>query len=104
MIDRIRHRRRSADDADLAQTLYPDWAHDLVVLIDKNHVDLRHVGVHLHVVLGQVVVHEPAQRVVRHALLRQRHAQAEHDAPRSAPLTKRWHASQSVIAGDKIPQ
>ena len=48
----------------------------VVVLVDKDHVDVVDVGIHRHVVLGQVVVHEAAEAVVGQGLLLQRHADA----------------------------
>jgi xanthine dehydrogenase YagR molybdenum-binding subunit len=41
----------------------------LVLLVDEDHVDVVDVGMHRHVVLAEIVVHEPADAVVEHRFL-----------------------------------
>ena len=48
----------------------------VLVLVDEDHVDIVDVGVHRHVVLGEIVVHEAAELVVEHASPPERHADA----------------------------
>ena len=60
--------------------LAPHRARLVVALVDEDHLDLLHVSVNRHVVLGEVVVHEAAERVVELGLLRQRRTQRHHHA------------------------
>ena len=52
-------------------------------LIDEDDVDVVHVGIHRHMILGDIGVHDAAEFVVEQRLLVQRHA----DAPHTATLT-----------------
>ena len=52
----------------------------LVRLVDEDHLDVVHVGIHRHMVLGDVGVHDAAEAVIDQRLLVQRHADAPHHA------------------------
>ena len=86
VIDRIGDRRRDPDDADLADALDAERIDDRVRLVDEDHLDVVDVGVHRHVVFGEIGIHDPAELVVDQGFLVQRHADA-HD-----------HAAQDLAA------
>src|SRR5262249_54075671 len=69
MIDRIRDCGRRADNADFANTFDPKWIDLIVLLFDEDHVDRMHVGIHRHVVVGEIVGHESSEPVVGGSLL-----------------------------------
>src|SRR5262249_1817045 len=72
MMDRVGDRRRDADDADHAHTLDAEWI-AIVRLVDKDHPDVVHIGVHRHMILGDVGVHDAAEAVIDQRLLVQGH-------------------------------
>ena len=76
VIDRIRDRRRGADDADLADAFDAERIDLVVLLLDEDHVDCVYVGIHRHVIVGEIVGHEAPEPVVGRGLLMQRHADA----------------------------
>ena len=76
MINRVGNRRRNADDADLAQPLDAHRVDDVVLLIDEDHLDVVDVGIHRHMILGDVGIHDPAEAVVDERFLVQRHTHA----------------------------
>ena len=83
---RIGDRRRCADDADLADALDAQRVEMSLALVDENHLDVVHVGIHRHMIFGEVVVDGAAVTVVDHRLLVQRHADAaDHGAHDLAP-------------------
>ena len=51
-----------------------------VRLVDEDHLDVVHVGIHRHMILGDVGVHDAAEAVIDQRLLVQRHADAPHHA------------------------
>ena len=63
MIHRIGDRGRHPDDADLAEPLQAERI-AVVRLVDEDHLDVVHVGVHRHVVFGDVGVHDAAEAVI----------------------------------------
>jgi hypothetical protein len=84
VIDRIRDRRRDADDANLAQPLDAERIDDVVRLIDEDHLDVVHVGVHRDMIFGNVRIHDAAEFVIEDRFFVQRHA----DAPNHAAARK----------------
>ena len=68
------------DQADLAYALYSERIDDVVRLVDEDDIDVVHVGVHRHVVFGNIGVHDAAEMVIDQRLLVQRHADAPHHA------------------------
>ena len=97
VIDRIGDRGGDTDDADLAQALHAEPV-AVVRLLDENHLDVVYVGVHRHMILGDVGVHDAAEPVIDQRLLVQRHA----DAPDHA--AEDLAASRSSCSGSAPPQ
>src|SRR5208283_374139 len=73
MVDRVRNRRRNADNADLAEPLDAERI-AVVWLVDEDDPDVMYIGIYRHMILGEIAVHETAISVVDHALFVQRHA------------------------------
>src|SRR6185437_11655474 len=65
---------------DLAGAFGPDRTHVRVVLLDELHVDRADVGVHRHLILGEIRVDVPTRARIDVRLLEQRHANAPHHA------------------------
>jgi len=72
VIDRVGDRRRNTDDADLHQALDAQRVDDRIRLVDEDHLDVVHVGVHRYVVLGDIGVHDAAEVVIDQHFLVQR--------------------------------
>ena len=90
MIDRVGDGSSSADDADLADTLHPKGIEMRLHLVDEDHVDVMDIGIHRHMILGEIVIDETAIAVVDHGLFMQRHADtADHGAHDLA--VRSWH-------------
>ena len=49
---------------------------DVVLLVDEDHLDVVHVGIHRHMILGDVGIHDATEAVVDQRFLVQRHADA----------------------------
>ena len=64
VIDCIDDRRRDADDADFAQPLDAERIDDVVRLVDEDHFDVVHVGVHWDMIFGNVRIHDAAEFVI----------------------------------------
>jgi hypothetical protein len=77
VVDRVRHRRRHAADAQFAHALglHRRRAHR-IGLVEEDHFLVRDVGMHRHLVAGQVVVDEEADALVDHQVFHQRRADA----------------------------
>src|SRR5436190_24317467 len=56
VIDRVGYRRRDTDDSDLADAFDAERIDDVVRLVDEDHLDVVYVGVHRHMILGDVGV------------------------------------------------
>src|SRR5207237_898980 len=78
--DRVGDRGGDAGDADLADAARPDRVEVAIILVAEADVDLADVGVHRHVVLGEVGVDEASVALVEQRLFHQRHAHAPDDA------------------------
>ena len=72
----IRHCGGDADDAYFADALGAQFVNDIVGFVNEDHLDIANIGVNRDVVLGEVVVHAAAQRMVDLGFLLQGHAQA----------------------------
>ena len=72
----------------------------VVRLVDEDHLDLVHVGVHRHVVLGDVGVHDAAELVIDQRLLVQRHADPPHHAAHD--LAVRRLGVEDTPGGDRV--
>src|SRR5215831_14656168 len=79
MIDRIRHGRRGADDADFADAFDTERIDLVILLFDEDDVDRVHVRIHRHVIVGEIMAHEAPEPVIGDGLLMQRHADAADD-------------------------
>src|ERR1700761_3697543 len=79
VVDGVGHGRADAGDADLPDAA---GAHGCVRVGDvgPHNVDLRHVHVDGHVVVGQARVHDPPGALVEQRLLHEGQAQAHDDA------------------------
>ena len=64
VINRVGDRRGNADDADLAQAFDAEAIDNRVGLFHEDHFDVVHVGIHRHMVLSNVGVHDPPEAVV----------------------------------------
>src|ERR1700686_2211406 len=51
-----------------------------VPLVDEDHLDIGHVGVHREMIFGNVCIHDAAKSVVEESFLVQRHSDAPHYA------------------------
>src|SRR5262245_8768575 len=79
MIDRIRHGRRGADDADFADAFDTERIDLVVLLLDEDDIDRVHVRIHRHMIVGEIMAHEAPEPVIGDGLLMQRHADAADD-------------------------
>src|SRR6516225_5011732 len=64
VVDRVGNRRRDTDNADLAQAFDPERIDRLIRLVDKDYLDIVHVGVHRHMIFGDVGIHDAAKPVI----------------------------------------
>src|SRR6185312_16953745 len=94
------NRGRHADDADFAEALDAERIDDFVRFLDEDDIDVVHVGIHGHVVFGNVGVHDASEAVVEQRFLVQRHA----DAPDHAAhhLAVGGLAIEDAAGGDGI--
>ena len=79
VIDRIGDRRGDADNADFADALDAERIDQVVRLVDEDDLDIVHIGIHGHVVFGDVGVHDAAEIMIDQRLLVQRHADSADD-------------------------
>src|SRR5207245_3648327 len=100
MIDRVGDRSRHADNADLAEALDAERIDDLVRLLDEDDVDVVHIGIHGHVVFGNVGVHDASEAVVEQRFLVQRHADAPDHAAHDLAVGGLW--VEDAASGDGI--
>ncbi|PAV66102.1 hypothetical protein WR25_17473 [Diploscapter pachys] len=71
----IGYRCSDTNDADLAHTLGAQFIDDVVRLVNEDNLDVTDIGVHRHVILRQVVVHEAPEAMVGLGMFLQGHAQ-----------------------------
>src|SRR4029450_13028885 len=81
VIDRVRNRRRSADNADFADALDAERIDLVILLFDENYVDRMHIRIYRHMIVGKVGGHESPEPVIGRHLFMQRHPDtADHSA------------------------
>src|SRR5690606_21160964 len=56
--------RGRADDPELAQPLYAKRRDVRVGLVDEDHIYVTDIGMHRDVILGEIMVHDPADAVI----------------------------------------
>ena len=59
---------RRADDTDLTHPFHTKRIEILLAFVDENDLDMRHVGMHRHVILGEVVIDDAAIAVIDNRL------------------------------------
>jgi len=79
VVDGIGDRCRDPHDPDLAESFHPERVDQGIRFVDEDHLDVVDVGVNRHMVLGDVVVDDPAKAVVVNGFLMQRLADAADD-------------------------
>jgi hypothetical protein len=81
VIDRVRNRRRSADNADFADAFDAERIDLVILFFNENYVDRMHIRIYRHMIVGKVVGHESAEPVIGRRLFMQRHPDtADHGA------------------------
>src|SRR5262245_46005715 len=96
---RIRDRRGRAYDPKFTEALHAERIHDRVALLDENHVDIAHVSVDGHVILGEIVVDEASKLLIDDAFFLQSHTDPPDDATND--LTARCLGVQNAAASDR---
>src|SRR6476646_9173319 len=81
MIDGIGDGSGYSDNTDLAHALDSERVDDVVRLIDEDDLDVLYVGVHRHMILGDVGVHNATEGVIIKRFLMEGHADTPYDAP-----------------------
>src|SRR5262245_8212250 len=100
MIHGIGDGRGNPDSANFAHALDSNRVDDVVGLINEHDFDVLHVGVHRHVVFGDVGVHDAAEFVVDQRFLVESHADAPHNA--SHDLTGSCLRIDDAPGGDRV--
>ena len=62
--DGVRHRAGRSRDADFADALDAEHVHMRIVLVDHERLHMRHVGIHGHMIVGEVGIDDPARAVI----------------------------------------
>src|SRR5260370_14722971 len=110
VVDRIRDRGAGAPDAEFADALALERIGLVVELGEKNGIDGWNIGMHRHVIFGEVVIDEIAEAgLARHGLVQRRSDAEHHASDRLGPGRLRvqdaagrehaQHASQTYFAG-----
>src|SRR6185369_15684323 len=76
VIHRVGNRGRHADAGNLAEALGTDGVEPRIRLVDEVDLEAADVGVHRHLVFGNVGIEEAAEAIVDLALLAERGADA----------------------------
>ena len=79
MIDARGDRGSDTGESDLADAARPKFVDFFIGKINEMHLELWHIGVHRHNVVGQIAVDRRAVLRVVRGVLQQRHANSHHD-------------------------
>ena len=74
MPDSVGDSTRRAGDADIADALNAKRVYFVILLFDEDDLDIVYVGIHRHVILGNVGVHDTPEIMIVDGLFVQRHS------------------------------
>src|SRR4029077_11299686 len=80
VIDRVGDGGGDTDDTNLTYALDAERIDAVIDLIDEDHPDVVHVGIHGHMILGDVGIHDATEIVIDQRLFVQCHADTPHHA------------------------